>query len=67
MYEPMVSVQLSDRRDEFGIFGRRSFLRVRRILVAAPSTYRLRIARISHDQPDQNYAKLARTIESVKR
>lgn len=66
MCEPMEDAPLICHHDEFGTFAHRSYLRVRQNLVMAPSMYRSRIVRISHDPLDRNCVTHARTIESIR-
>lgn len=67
MCAPMAIVPWIDRHDVFGIFVRHSFPQVHQNLAAALLTCQSRIARIWHDLLDQNFAMLARTIESKEK
>lgn len=64
MCGPMAIFLWIDRHDVFGIFVRHSFLLGHRNLAAVLLMCPLRIARIWHDLLDQNFAMLAKTIES---
>lgn len=67
MCAPKAADPSTDHPDEFGTSVHRSYPPMLRILAMVPSTYQLRIAKISHDPPDQSLAEHARTIGSVKK